>query len=83
MDVQTVAARLVSADQAESKTRRKQSGNDGGSQKSEALMRLRQRFTWRHINSDSRRLLFGLGADGGTELWPAVHPPRRYWATSV
>lgn len=59
------------------------SHNDGRSQKSDALMRLRQLFTWRRINSDSRRLLFGLSCDGGMALWPVLHPLRRYRATAV
>lgn len=46
-------------------------------------MRLRQVFMWRHINSDSSRLLFGLSCDGGTKLWPVLHWLRHYWAIFV
>lgn len=76
-----------SDDQGTSKTptqsKQKQSDNDNRSHESEAVMRLRQVFMWRHINSDSSRLLFGLSCDGGTKLWPVLHWLRHYWAISV
>lgn len=62
---------------------RKQSDNDNRSHERGALMLLIQVFMWRHINSDSSRLLFGLSCDGGTKLWPVVHWLRHYWAISV
>lgn len=76
-----------SDDQGTSKTptqsKQKQSDNDNRSDESEAVMRLRWVFMWRHINSDSSRLLFGLSCDGGTKLWPVLHWLRHYWAISV
>lgn len=72
----------IISDQSTSRIRtwreRKQSDNDTRSHESEALMRLRQVFMWRHINSDSSRLLFGHSCDGGTKLWPVVHWLRHY-----